>query len=193
MEKLEMGCYPGVRTWYKLGKNKKGEDVTVQLSHLDLDCSLGKMWKKRGVIPKSCKSAVTVDVWAIDEKGNVFHKYDPQTTPDGRYTNFDWMLEDSEENRNKIIAEVMRLAGFENDDMSENLKSWYTAEYPSDELGSELAEDVTFEDIFNALDCGKNIYEILGVHDSVVRERVFKKLAEKMGVEYSYIYEQWVR
>ena len=28
--------------------------------------------------------------------------------------------------------------------------------------------------------------------DSLVRERVFDKLAEIMGVDYNYIYEQWL-
>lgn len=67
MEKLEMGCYPGARTWYKLGKNKKGEDVTVELKHLNLACSLGEIWKERGSVPKSCKNTIMANVYVVDK------------------------------------------------------------------------------------------------------------------------------
>jgi hypothetical protein len=72
------------------------------------------------------------------------------------------------------------------------VKDWYIKEYTTDELGQEINEKITFYDIFYALDRYKNIYEVLGVGDSLVRERVFKKLADIMKVEYNYIYEQWL-
>lgn len=72
------------------------------------------------------------------------------------------------------------------------VKEWYLKEYNTDELGKEINEEITFYDIFYALDRYKDIYEILGVEDSIVRERVFQKLADIMKVEYNYIYEQWL-
>lgn len=72
------------------------------------------------------------------------------------------------------------------------IKEWYMQEYPNDELGEELKENVTFMDLFNALDRHKNIYELIGVGDSVIRERLFTKLAKIMEVDYDYIYEQWI-
>ena len=72
------------------------------------------------------------------------------------------------------------------------VKEWYLKEYNTDELGKEINEEITFYDIFYALDRYKDIYEILGVEDSMVRERVFQKLADIMKVEYNYIYEQWL-
>lgn len=72
------------------------------------------------------------------------------------------------------------------------VKDWYIKEYTTDELGQEINEKITFYDIFYALDRYKNIYEVLGVGDSLVRERVFKKLANIMRVDYNYIYEQWL-
>lgn len=72
------------------------------------------------------------------------------------------------------------------------VKEWYLKEYNTDELGKKINEEITFYDIFYALDRYKDIYEILGVEDSIVRERVFQKLADIMKVEYNYIYEQWL-
>lgn len=72
------------------------------------------------------------------------------------------------------------------------VKEWYLKEYSTDELGKEIKDDITFYDIFYALDTYKDIYETIGVGDSVIRERIFMKLAEIMKVDYNYIYNQWL-
>lgn len=73
------------------------------------------------------------------------------------------------------------------------IKDWYKGEYPTDKLGDDIKENITFYDIFDALDNYQDIYEIMGVDDSIIRERVFEKLAELMEVDYDYIYEQWLK
>ena len=73
------------------------------------------------------------------------------------------------------------------------IKEWYMTEYPDDELGEEMTKDVTFYDLFVVLDTYKSVYDTLNVWDSIIRERVFGKLAEIMNVDYDYIYEQWLR
>jgi hypothetical protein len=73
------------------------------------------------------------------------------------------------------------------------IKEWYIKEYPTDELGVEINNDITFYDLFVVLDTYKDVYEALNVWDSIVRERVFNKLAEIMNVDYGYIYEQWLK
>ena len=73
------------------------------------------------------------------------------------------------------------------------IKEWYMSEFPTDSLGQELNDNVTFYDMFKCMDNYKDIYELVGSGDSVVRERCFTKLAEIMGVDYDYIYEQWMR
>ena len=73
------------------------------------------------------------------------------------------------------------------------IKEWYIKEYPTDELGIEINNDITFYDLFVVLDTYKDVYEALNVWDSIVRERVFGKLAEIMNVDYDYVYEQWLR
>ena len=73
------------------------------------------------------------------------------------------------------------------------IKEWYMTEYPDDELGVEMNKDITFYDLFVVLDTYKSVYDSLGVWDSIIRERVFSKLAEVMNVDYNYIYEQWLK
>ena len=72
------------------------------------------------------------------------------------------------------------------------IRDWYIKEYPADEIGAEIDENATFRDLFYALDCYKDVYEIIGVEDSIIRERVFARLAYIMDVDYKYIYEQWL-
>ena len=74
-----------------------------------------------------------------------------------------------------------------------NVKEWYKGEYPTDNLGDRIKEDTTFYDIFYALDNYKDIYDIIGVTDSLVRERIFEKLGTLMEVDYDYIYDQWLK
>ena len=78
--------------------------------------------------------------------------------------------------------------------MNENtkLKEWYTTNYPSDELGAEINPDSTFQNLFDALDQYRDVYEVIGVGDSLVRERLFESLAEITGYDYQIIYEQWM-
>lgn len=74
----------------------------------------------------------------------------------------------------------------------DNVKEWYCTTYPTDDLGEEIRDDITFEDVFDCLDRYMDIYDCLGVWDSIVRERVFTRLAEIMEVDYEYIYDQWM-
>lgn len=75
-----------------------------------------------------------------------------------------------------------------------NVKEWYRGEYSTDDLVEEIKDEVTFEDVFNALDTYKDIYEVIGNGiDSIVRERIFNKLATLMEVDYDYIYDQWLK
>lgn len=75
-----------------------------------------------------------------------------------------------------------------------NVKEWYRGEYSTDDLVEEIKDTVTFEDIFEALDNYEDIYEVIGNGiDSIVRERIFNKLATLMEVDYDYIYDQWLK
>jgi hypothetical protein len=72
-----------------------------------------------------------------------------------------------------------------------SIKGAYQMLYSDDELGYQL-NDVTFEDVFRTLDNYGSVYKLIGVYDSIVRERIFSMLAVIMDVEYDYIYDQWL-
>jgi len=73
-----------------------------------------------------------------------------------------------------------------------NIKEWYEEAFPTDKLGKEINETASFEGFADCLDEGENIYEYIGVADSVIRERIFEKLAEIVGVNYEVIYQEWL-
>lgn len=74
----------------------------------------------------------------------------------------------------------------------ETIKNYYLQNFPTDELGLEINPEATFEGLFETLDRYRDVYEYIGVQDSLVRERVFEKLAEVMEVPYNEVYEQWM-
>jgi hypothetical protein len=61
-----------------------------------------------------------------------------------------------------------------------------------DELGVEINEKSTFNGLYKVLDNKGDVYHYIGVSDSLVRERVFEKLADIMGVKYDEIYQKWL-
>jgi hypothetical protein len=75
---------------------------------------------------------------------------------------------------------------------AEKIKDWYTKNHPTDDLGEELDEDVTFADLMNALNNKKEIYEVMGVGDSVIRERLFERLTWMYDESYDTIYNKWL-
>jgi len=72
------------------------------------------------------------------------------------------------------------------------IKKWYQLNYPTDELGSEIREDITFKDLWTALKNNEEVYDLIYVHDSLVRERLFQELANIMDVDYNVVYDQWL-
>ena len=78
-------------------------------------------------------------------------------------------------------------------EFKKEIKTWYCETFPTDDLGLELNEGVTFEDLFDALDNYKDVYEVFGVGDSLIRERLFQRLADIIGMDYTYVYDQWLK
>jgi antirestriction protein len=74
----------------------------------------------------------------------------------------------------------------------EGIKHWYTRSFPTDDLGEELNDTITFRDLWDALNEKKDIYEIIEVGDSVIRERLFEYLSLIYDVDYSIVYKKWL-
>lgn len=73
-----------------------------------------------------------------------------------------------------------------------NIKNYYLETYPADKLGLQINEDATFAGLLNTLIKGNLVYKYVGVHDSVIRERLFEKLAKDMQLDYDHIYLLWL-
>jgi len=71
------------------------------------------------------------------------------------------------------------------------LKNFYIKKYPSDDLGGEINSKATFIGLLDRLHKRKDIYNYLEVRDNVIRERLFQKLSDLLGEDYSYIYNIW--
>ena len=76
--------------------------------------------------------------------------------------------------------------------MFTKLASFYTEKYPTDELGKEINSDSTFRDLYASIANGVDVYIIMGVSDSMIRERLFSHLCSLLNVEYNHIYELWL-
>ena len=78
--------------------------------------------------------------------------------------------------------------------MFDKIGTWYRKVFPADDLGAEIRPSATFFDVYhycqnNAL--GNSVYDILGVRDSIVRERVFLEIAEIKKMPYEELYDAW--
>ena len=79
------------------------------------------------------------------------------------------------------------------DELNSSVKEWYLNSFDVDNLGSEISENVTFGDVMRCLEEHNDFYECIGGGDSVIRERVFEKLAEILNVEPLTVYYQWLK
>lgn len=75
--------------------------------------------------------------------------------------------------------------------MFESMGAWYESWYPEDSIGCHVADNA-FIDLLDALNNGMDVYDVIGVEDSIVRERLFGHLAELIGVSYDEVYDKWL-
>lgn len=72
------------------------------------------------------------------------------------------------------------------------LRDWYLENFPEDDFAKDRMDSgKTFQDLFDTLDNYGNVYACIGVADSLIRERLFTKLSQIMGVDYEVVYDQW--
>jgi hypothetical protein len=71
------------------------------------------------------------------------------------------------------------------------IKEFYLKNYPDDNLGLEINEKSTFAGLLYELLIESDIYHYIEVNDSIVRERVFRELANQIGRPYEYVYKLW--
>mgnify|MGYP001326225100 FL=1 len=72
------------------------------------------------------------------------------------------------------------------------IKDFYLNEYPTDELGIEIDTKATFAGLVTQLFGDGDVYDYIGVHDSLVRERLFSELAKQLNKPYDFVYNLWL-
>jgi hypothetical protein len=72
-----------------------------------------------------------------------------------------------------------------------NIKKWYLDTYSDDKLGNKINANADFTEMdYYEI---RHIYDYLGDEiDTIIRERVFEKLASLLGIPYSDIYDIWL-
>lgn len=74
---------------------------------------------------------------------------------------------------------------------NDSIHDWYVDSFPDDDLGDRIS-DVTFSEFFEGMKSGRDAYYLLGVVDSVIRERVFDAIADIYGISGNALYELWL-
>jgi hypothetical protein len=72
------------------------------------------------------------------------------------------------------------------------IREYYLEAYPTDDLGLDLNLTPTFAGLLNQLIVGGDVYRYIGVGDSIIRERLFERLAQELEVSYDYVYNLWI-
>tara|TARA_R110002049_G_scaffold193318_1_gene362164 strand:+ start:122 stop:355 length:234 start_codon:yes stop_codon:yes gene_type:complete len=73
-----------------------------------------------------------------------------------------------------------------------NIKQYYMKQFPEDSIGEEIKEDITFLGLRNILYGDYDVYDYIGVGDSLVRERLFEQLSKDIGQDYGFVYDLWL-
>jgi hypothetical protein len=60
-------------------------------------------------------------------------------------------------------------------------------------MGADINPQATFDGLWNVLKTYGDVYEYLYVYDSIIRERLFERLAEELNVKYDYVYNLWIK
>ena len=86
----------------------------------------------------------------------------------------------------------MWLAGGKADDERMNAPIW-CSNMIQDSMAQDIDHDLTFGMLLEGMENGEDVYEMMGVGDSVLREKVFIALTEITGYDYDYFYNMWLR
>ena len=72
------------------------------------------------------------------------------------------------------------------------IKQFYLETYPTDDIGNDIKNDATFVGLVTQLFGNGDVYDYIGVYDSLVRERLFTELAKQLKTSYDYVYNLWL-
>lgn len=105
---------PAARTVYTFARQTAaGESLIVEFSRCESSNTRGdcaRLWYKHGYTSRILPTYWAVSTYATDADGNCWGRYNPTINAVGKL-DFDWVLEATEENRVKLLNEIMRRAG----------------------------------------------------------------------------------
>lgn len=196
-------------------KNSKGEDAPwVIRSHEDnrILASFAKktdaeehLQRMKQYSKQESKSADELDKYIKDVKSLLKSKYGMDFNDKGTCRlNVGWLEKlDAMFYQGKPVEdgakEVAAFCGYKKDESKQSeangpfdapIKDWYMGAYKEDDLGDRL--NGTFKGALQTLLRGDDIYDYIGVGDSLIRERLFSKLSEMLDVDYDEIYNVWL-
>ena len=130
------------------GKNEKDETMLIEISHCKNPGgkhSLPHLWYKNGWLPRVFDTYLCCQTYITDSEGNCFGKYNPtiKLSDDGKRNviNFDWMMEDTPENMQKIINACIRLFKSANGKSATEKKIEHVMEFAK-EKGLEVVSEM---------------------------------------------------
>lgn len=149
-----------------------GKDDKNSVSIIDLE--IGKKYK-------TPHGGDIVTIKKIDKSGE-YSNLPVAITSDNRIVASNYLLKIDNEKYSKggVVGE------------NSKIKDWYIKEYSSDDLGKELNDESTFKDLLIAILNGNDVYSVLGVGDSIIRERAFAKLSKINGKGEQWAYNNWL-
>lgn len=94
---------------YFIDSNAKGETMIVTISHNESygKKSLPYMWYKKGYTDREINKYLTCRTCVEKIDSPALEKYNPQLTEDLKI-NFEWLLEDTQENKQMLIDEIAK-------------------------------------------------------------------------------------
>ena len=76
--------------------------------------------------------------------------------------------------------------------MTITIKEFYNEAFSSDTMGLDINPKATFLEMLNVINTGSDLYEYLGVYDSLIRERIFTEVSTRLNCSYNDIYNVWL-
>ena len=71
------------------------------------------------------------------------------------------------------------------------IKDWYLEKYSEDECGEDLLEELTFEDLFEKLENGIDVYTALFGNsckvDSIIKNIILEELCNQLQIDYDFL------
>lgn len=71
------------------------------------------------------------------------------------------------------------------------IRSWYMAKFPTDDLGKQIRPKLTFAKVWAEMKKGSDYYSMMP-GDSVMRERVFDGISDAYKIPYDTVYDTWL-